>query len=130
MSFDAKHYEALIRAYFLAVDEERIDDVVSCFCEDGSFSFPMLDEPVTGHAALQEFFTAHVARFSSHVDRVARVLADDDRAVSELVFDAETVDGKPVHLENCNVYRFRGGKFAEVRVYADSFELRRQLGID
>ena len=32
-----------------------------------------------------------------------------------------------VHLENCNVYRFREGKFAAVKVYGNSVEMRRQF---
>ena len=112
------------------MDEERLDDVSDCFCADGTFSFPMLDDPVVGHEALRAFFAAHVGRFSSHVDRVTRVIVSGDQAISKLVFDATTNDGRPVHLENCNVYEFRGGKFAHARVYADSYELRRQFGID
>ena len=123
-------YEALIHRYFLAVDEERIDDVVACFCEDGTLSFPMLESPISGHAALRAFFTDHVARFDTHVDRATRVLIDGERGISELVFDAVTRDGRTVHLENCNMYRFRDGKFAAVRIYADSVELRRQFGED
>ncbi len=129
MTHDRDHYERLIHTYFLAVDEERIDDVVACFCEDGTLSFPMLEDPIRGHDALRAFFTEHVARFTTHVDRVTRVLVDGESGISELVFDAETTDGRPVHLENCNVYRFRDGAFAEVRIYADSYEFRRQVGL-
>ena len=121
-------YEALIHRYFLAVDEERIDDAVACFCEDGTLSFPLLESPISGHEELRAFFSDHVSRFDTHVDRATRVLIDGDRAISELVFDARTTDGRTVHLENCNVYRFRDGRFAAVQIYADSVELRRQFG--
>ena len=49
--------------------------------------------------------------------------------ISELVFDATTTEGLVVHLENCNVYRFRDGKFAAVKVYGDSVEMKRQFGL-
>ncbi|MGI9657641.1 MAG: nuclear transport factor 2 family protein [Gaiellaceae bacterium] len=122
-------YEALILRYFLAVDEERLDDVVACFCEDATFDFPLAEQPVRGHKELREFFAAHTGRFSDHVDRVTRVLVDGDAGISELVFDATTTDGLTVHLENCNVYRFRDGRFAAVKVYGDSVEIRRQFGL-
>jgi len=122
-------YEALILRYFLAVDEERLDDIVECFCEDATFDFPLAEQPVRGHGELREFFAAHTGRFSDHVDRVTRVLVDGEAAISELVFDATTTDGLKVHLENCNMYRFRDGKFAAVKVYGDSVEIRRQFGL-
>mgnify|MGYP003771331063 CR=1 FL=1 len=46
-----------------------------------------------------------------------------------IVFDATTVDGRTVRLENCNVYHFRDGKFAAVKVYGDSVEIPRQFGL-
>ena len=128
MSTPADH-EALILRYFLAVDEKRLDDIVDCFCEDATFDFPLADRPVQGHDELREFFGAHTGRFSEHVDRVTRILVDGDVGISELVFDATTTDGVTVHLENCNVYRFRDGRFANVKVYGDSVEMRRQFGL-
>ncbi len=128
MTAGSAHYEALIRRYFAAVDAEQIDDIVACFGESASIRFSFQPEPVRGHAALREFFAAHIARFSSHVDRVTRVAIDGDLGASELVFDAATIDGRPVHLENCNVYRFRDGLFHEVRVYLDTVTMSRQLG--
>lgn len=129
MAEPAHDHERLIRDYFLAVDEERIDDVVACFAEGATFEFPLADEPLRGHDELRAFFTAHVARFSDHVDRVTRILVDGDRGISELVFDATTAAGRSVHLENCNVYRFSDGRFAAVKVYGDTVTMRRQLGL-
>lgn len=128
MSHGKEHYERLILDYFLAVDEERIDDVLSFFHHDATVRFAFHAEPVHGQEALRAFYAAHVARFAEHVDRVTRVIVDGDLGISELVFDAVTVDGRPVHLENCNVYRFRDGLFHEVHVYLDTVTMARQLG--
>lgn len=122
-------YAALIRRYFLAVDEKRLDDIVACFHDDATFDFPLAEQPVRGHDELRAFFGAHTGRFSEHVDAVTRVLVDGDVGISELVFDATTIEGLVVHLENCNVYRFRDGKFAAVKVYGDSVEMKRQFGL-
>lgn len=122
-------YAGLVRRYFLAVDEERIDDILDCFCADATFEFPLADEPISGHAELRAFFTAHIGRFTEHVDRVTRILVDGDIGISELVFDATTTEGRVVHLENCNLYRFRDGKFAAVKVYGDSVTIRREFGL-
>ncbi len=127
MSDERSRYERLLRDYFLAVDDERLDDIVACFCDDGSIHFAFQDEPVRGHQALRALFAEHVGRFSEHVDRVTRVLVDGELGISEIVFDATTTDGDPVHLENCNVYRFRDGLFAEVRVYLDTVTMAAQL---
>lgn len=122
-------YERLIYRYFLAVDEARLDDIVECFCDDASFVFPLAEQPIRGHEELRAFFAMHLGRFTEHVDRVTRVLADGDAGISELVFDATTTDGRVVHLENCNVYRFRDGKIAAVKVYGDSVTIRHQFGL-
>ena len=122
-------YAELVRRYFLAVDEERLDDILACFCEDATFDFPLAEQPIRGHDELREFFAAHLGRFESHVDRVTRILIDGERGISELVFDATTNEGRVVHLENCNFYTFRDGKLATVKVYGDSVEIRRQLGL-
>jgi ketosteroid isomerase-like protein len=124
---DRDHYERLIRDYFSAVDDERIDDVVACFTPDGWIQFPFHPEPVRGHEELRAFFAEHVGRFSEHVDRVPRVLVEGEAGISEIVFDATTTEGYPVHLENCNVYTFRDGLFAEVRVYLDTITMQEQL---
>ena len=128
MSHAKQHYERLILDYFRAVDEERIDDILACFHDDATIRFAFHAEPVQGRDELRAFFSAHVGRFSEHVDRVTRILVDGDLAISELEFDAVTHDGRPVHLENCNVYRFRDGLFHEVRVYLDTVTMARQLG--
>ena len=122
-------YAALIRRYFLAVDEERVEDIIGCFHDDATFDFPLAEQPVRGHDELRAFFTAHTGRFTDHVDRVTRVLVDGDVGISEFVFDATTTEGLVVHLENCNVYRFRDGKFAALNVYGDSVEMKRQFGL-
>jgi ketosteroid isomerase-like protein len=59
---------------------------------------------------------------------VTRVIVQGARGSSEIVFDAVTEDGRPVHLENCNVYRFRDGKFLQVTVYLDTVTMAAQLG--
>lgn len=128
MSFDATYYEQLIRRYFKAVDEERLDDIVACFQQEGTIHFSFQPEPVRGHSALRDFFAAHVGNFSTHVDKVADIIIDGDLGTSEIVFEATTNEGNPVHLENCNVYRFRNGLFHEVRVYVDTVTMGRQLG--
>jgi ketosteroid isomerase-like protein len=81
---------------------------------------------VVGHEALRAFFAAHVVRFDTYVDRVTRVLIDGDTGISELVFDP-TADDRRVHLENCNVYRFRDGLVAEVRVDLDTATMARHV---
>jgi ketosteroid isomerase-like protein len=129
MTSDAPGYEQLILDYFLAVDEERLNDIVDCFTPEGSIQFPFQDEPVAGPDDLRGFFAEHVGRFSRHVDRVTRMIIDGDRGISEIVFDATTSDGRPVHFETCNVYRFRDGRFDQVRVYLDTVTLERQLGL-
>jgi ketosteroid isomerase-like protein len=127
MTYGRDHYEALIHRYFLAVDEERIEDVLDCFTADGQMQFAFMDAPARGRDELRAMFATHIACFRTHVDVATRVVVQGDRAISEIVFDAELPGGSPVHLENCNVYRFRDGKFDVVKVYLDTVTMARQL---
>lgn len=128
MIYDRDHYERLVCAYFLAVDEERIEDILDCFTARGSIKFAFMAAPAQGRDALRRLFTEHVGRFRQHVDVVNRVLVHGDRGISEIVFDGVTRDGRCVHLENCNVYAFAEGKFERVTVYLDTVTMARQIG--
>ena len=121
---DRKHYEDLVLHYFRMVDEENIDAVVDCFCDDGEFSFPLSETPVTGKMSLREFFQAHVARFSEHHDKVTSFLFEGNRGASEIEFIAKTTGGQPLHFRACNIYEFHEGKFKRVKVYLDTVPLR------
>ena len=129
MTYGRDHYEELIHRYFLAVDEERIEDVLDCFTADGQIQFAYMDAPACGRDELRALYTAHVARFRNHLDVATRVVVQGDRAISEIVFDAETPGGSPVHLENCNAYQFRDGRFHVVKVYLDTVTMARQLAV-
>lgn len=121
---------ALIARYFAAVGAGDIDAVVGCFAEDGSFWPPLSPEPLRGHAAIRAFFEGLIPLFRARHEVTTRVVVDGDRALSELVFDAEFHDGRTVHFENCNTFTFRDGLFHDVRVFADAAEMRRQLGAE
>lgn len=120
-------YRALIEEYFRLVGAGDVDGVVACFAEDGSFWPPLAGEPFRGHVAIRTFFEGLIPLFSSRHEVTTRVIVDGDRGLSELVFEAELVDGRRVRFENCNTYAFRGGRFGDVRVYADAAAMRRQL---
>jgi ketosteroid isomerase-like protein len=130
MSHDHAHYVQLVRGYFAAVEEGRLDDVLACFADDAVFRVSYLPEPVVGREELRAFFEGVIDRFRWREESASRILVEGDHGVSELVFDAETHEGRRVHFENCNAYRFRNGLFAEVTVYGDSVTMKRQLGLD
>ena len=120
-------YRARIEEYFRLVGAGDVDGVVACFAEDGSFWPPLAGEPFRGHVAIRTFFEGLIPLFSSRHEVTTRVIVDGDRGLSELVFEAELIDGRRVRFENCNTYAFRGGRFGDVRVYADAAAMRRQL---
>ncbi|MEZ5098221.1 MAG: nuclear transport factor 2 family protein [Thermoleophilia bacterium] len=129
MSHGAAHYEQLVHDYFAAVERGDLDAVLACFTEDAVFRVSYNPEPVVGREALRGFFAGVVERMRNRREVATRILVDGDRGISELVFDAETADGRPLHFENCNAYVFRDGLFAEVTVYGDSVTMKRQLGV-
>jgi ketosteroid isomerase-like protein len=122
-------YPSLIDYYFRAVVDGRVDDILSCFCEDGSFHPPFADRPFTGYDELRAFFESLLTRFVDRSEDTTRVVVDGDRAFSELVLEGDAPDGRHVRFENCNVYRFRDGRFAAIRVYGDAATMRRQIGV-
>jgi ketosteroid isomerase-like protein len=128
MSYDKEHYVRLVRSYFAAVEEGRLDDVLACFTDDAVFRVSYLPAPVVGHEELRAFFEGVIGRFRWREESSPLILVEGDRGISELVFHAATHEGRRVHLENCNAYRFRDGLFAEVTVYGDSVPMKLQLG--
>jgi ketosteroid isomerase-like protein len=129
MSTDAA-YRELIARYFRLIGQGDIEGVVACFAEDGTFWPPVAPEPLRGHVAIRAFFEGLIDAFDARHEVTTRVVVDGDRALSELVFDAELPDGRPVHFENCNTYTFRDGRFGDVRVFADAAGMRRQMAVD
>lgn len=123
----APGHEALIARYFGLVGAGEIDAVLACFEEDGSFQPPPAPEPFRGHAAIRGFFEGLIPLFALRHEWTTRVVVDGELGLAELVFEAELHDGRHVRFENCNVFRFRGGRFGDVRVYGDAAGMRAQL---
>lgn len=123
----ASGHAALIARYFGLVGAGEIDAVVACFEEDGSFQPPPAPEPFRGHAAIRGFFEGLIPMFAHRHEWTTRVVVDGEAGLAELVFEAELHDGRHVRFENCNVFRFRGGRFGDVRVYGDAAGMRAQL---
>mgnify|MGYP006272486297 CR=1 FL=1 len=119
--------ETLIARYFALVGAGEIDAVLACFEEDGSFQPPPAPEPFRGAAAIRAFFEGLVPLFAERHEWTTRVVVDGPLALAELVFEAKRHDGQWVRFENCNVFRLRGGRFGDVRVYGDAAAMRRQL---
>lgn len=125
---DRKHYEDLVLRYFRMVDEENIEAIVDCFCDDGEISFPLLASPAKGKSGLRKFFQEHVERFSEHHDKVTSFIFEENQGASEIEFIAKTTGGKLLHFRACNIYEFRDGKFKSVKIYLDTVPLREAFG--
>ncbi len=90
--------------------------------------------PLAGHYRDREAFVAGTsARLAPHLRaalalEVVDVFVSGDRAVVELIGEAEQIDGQPYRNEYCWIVRFDSdGRIAQVRSYMDSVAVTRAM---
>lgn len=126
--------KAIVRRYFAALDERRMDDVAAAFAPDLELHFDGL--PVMGKDAGLTFLTGFLDAFPGITHEVIDQVAEDDRVATRIaVRGTHQADlmglpatGKTIEIGAINVARMAGGAIAELWVNADSLGMMQQLG--
>jgi ketosteroid isomerase-like protein len=105
-----------VRAYYDAVDDGRIEDLVALFTEDVAYDRPG-HERIEGHEELREFY------------RESRPLSDGSHEVHDVIPAGDSVavrgtfsgvqDGERVEIGFADVHVFDGDRIAERYTYTD-----------
>lgn len=106
--------------------------------EDATYHDFTTAEPLRGRAAIGHLLDMlYRTAFPGAMDEIRHVVAGDGRVVVEYVFrgvNAGNLMGLPatnreVEIPTCAVYDVAGGAIQAARVYYDSAQLTRQLGL-
>jgi len=105
-----------VRAYYDAVDDERIDDLLELFADDVVYDRPG-QPPIEGKDELEAFYREQrPLEDGSHT--VHDVLVDDGEAAVRGTFSG-VQDGDDVAFGFADVHVFEDGRIAERYTYTD-----------
>jgi ketosteroid isomerase-like protein len=113
--------ESTVRELFAALDAGDIESALGLMTEDVAFRFGSAD-PVVGHAA----FAAQVATIAGAIASISHRLLGvwttgepDPAVICEMTVTYRRHDGSELILPCANVFRLRGGRIADYRIYMD-----------
>jgi steroid delta-isomerase-like uncharacterized protein len=126
--------KAIVRRYFVALDERRMDDVAAVFAPDLELHFD--GWPVMGKEAGLIFLTGYLDAFPGISHEVIDQVAEDDRVATRITvrgthkadFMGLPATGKEIEIGAINMARMAGGAIVELWVNADSLGMMQQLG--
>jgi uncharacterized protein (TIGR02246 family) len=111
-------------AYFQAVNESRLEEVLDYFHEDAVLLVPA-QLPKVGREAIARFYDAFAKQFpESHHADVPLLMVDDDRVMTLVDMHGVDCDGNEVHLWASVTFTIEAGKIRHQRVLFDTAQLR------
>ena len=117
-------YREVIEEFFRRFDAEDVDGLLELFVDDCSFSMILYDRDLRGKDELAAFFREHMGNWREHREWATSIVVEGDAGASELHFEGVTTAGRPVVMDNLNVWDFADGRIARIRVYADTAPMR------
>ena len=109
-------YAERVRAYYDAVDDDRIDDLLDLFADDVVYDRPG-QQSIEGKADLEAFYREERPLEDGSHD-VHDVLVDESRAAVRGTFSG-VQDGEAVEFGFADVHVFEDGRIAERYTYTD-----------
>jgi ketosteroid isomerase-like protein len=113
--------ESTIRELFAALDAGDLDGALGLMAQDVAFRFGSAD-PVVGHAAIATQFATMAGAIASLSHRLLAVWTTgepDPAVICEMAVTYGRHDGTQLTLPCANVFRLRGGRIADYRIYMD-----------
>ena len=120
--------EAAARAYFERVTKGDVDGILELFADDTQLINPMTGEAgIRGKDALRAFYQNLVKSLVDYHAGPTDILIDGNKLVAPLHLEGKTKDGKPIVMNNLNLWTFEHGKFKVLRIYMDTYPYRQAL---
>ncbi|MEX2481269.1 MAG: nuclear transport factor 2 family protein [Gammaproteobacteria bacterium] len=116
---DRQCYIDKVLAYFTALDERRLDDVLSYFDDDALFIVQSAYIECRGRAAIRAMFEQYLATYvhGLHTDFEHIVDAEHGSISSRFRVELETAEGLRETRHSVNHWYFSGERFARVYVW-------------
>ena len=117
-----------VRGYFLAIRAMDPDAFANCFAEDGTTCDPMGAPPLTGRAAIREFFQSICKNFKSVALNEDAVFVAGNGAAVKWTGSGTSNSGKEVKFEGIDVFEVnQEGKIQNLQACWNPAEMIAQL---
>jgi ketosteroid isomerase-like protein len=120
--------ETAARTYFQRVTKGDVEGILELFADDAHLINPMTgEEGIKGKAALRTFYTNLVSSLVDYHAGPTDIIIEGNKLVAPLHLEGKTKDGKPIVMNNLNLWTFENGKFKILRIYMDTYPYRQAL---
>jgi len=117
-----------VRGYFLAIRAMDPEAIANTFAEDGATCDPMGSPPVSGRAAVREFFQSIFKNFKGVSLTEDSVFVAGSGAAVKWTGRGTSADGKEVNFEGIDVFEVsQDGKIQNIWAYWNPAEMIAQL---
>ena len=117
-----------VRAYFLAIRAMDPDAIANTFAEDGTTCDPIGAPPISGRAAVREFFASIFKNFKSVALNEDSVFVAGSGAAVKWTGHGTSNSGKEVKFEGIDVFEVnQDGKIQNIWAYWNPAEMIAQL---
>lgn len=117
-----------VRAYFLSIRAMDPEAIANNFAEDGTTCDPMGTPPITGRAAIREFFDSILKNFKSVALTEDSVFVAGTGAAVKWTGSGTSASGKEVKFEGIDAFEInQDGKIQSLWAYWNPAEMIAQL---
>ena len=117
-----------VRAYFLAIRAMDPDAIANSFAENGTTCDPMGAPPISGRAAVREFFESIYKNFKSVGLTEESIFVAGNGAAVKWIGQGTSMNGKDVRFEGIDVFEINDdGKIQNLWAYWNPAEMIAQL---
>ena len=117
-----------VRGYFLAIRAMDAEAFANSFTENGTTCDPMGSPPISGRAALHEFFASICKNFKSVSLNEETVFVAGNGAAVKWTGQGTSINGKDVKFEGIDVFEINDeGKIQNLWAYWNPAEMISQL---
>jgi ketosteroid isomerase-like protein len=118
----------VVRAYFAAINEARLDDLAAVFAEDATLDFPMFLR-IHGRQAIRDFYQSVLTAYPDHCDQVTDFfLGEEGDVAARIHFEGKTAAGQPVVFDAVDLFRVSEGHIAALHIFYDSVRVLEMIG--
>jgi steroid delta-isomerase len=117
-----------VRGYFLAIRAMDAEAFANSFAENGATCDPMGAPPISGRAAVREFFESICKNFKSVALTEESIFVAGNGAAVKWIGEGTSINGKDVRFEGIDVFEIDGeGKIQNLWAYWNPAEMIAQL---
>ena len=118
---------AVVRDYFAAINDRRLDDMPALFAEDAELR-PVGTAPLRGRDEVAAYYLGALAGFAERVDDARRFHVDGDVVTVEISCTGRTQRGRAMAFDAIGIFEIsQDGRIARLDLCYDSLDAARQM---